>query len=137
MENKTKVFVRKNLHETSKENKLLRSVIEDFKAYKQGTSLQVFGRDAPMHHPKPAAEMAEIWHAHIMKNPKTQLIEMAAVKTPYKRTSDRFLMYTRGFFNTSYYYVIDYIDRGAHTKVNDMDYMRWLIDEAENFRKSK
>ena len=134
-DNEVKVFVRKDLHEISKTDTILRNVIEDFRAYKQGARLQVFGRDAALTRPRPAAEMAELFHAHVLRNPKSQLIEMARLKNPYRRTSDRFLIYTRGFFNSKHYYVLDYLNDNAHKKVDDMTYMHWLIDEAESFRK--
>ncbi len=36
-----------------------------------------------------------------------------------------------------YGYIIDYIENDAHEKVENMNYMRWLIEQAEHFRNSK
>lgn len=132
-----KVFTRRNLHELSKRNTQLQKIIEDFKAYKEGYRVKSFGRDAPFHRPKPSAELAELMHVHLMNNPKAQILDVAKVTDPYYLTSDSFLVYSKGFFNPKHYYIIDYIEKDAHTKVEDMNYMRWLVEQAEFFRKSK
>ncbi|WP_353939478.1 type II toxin-antitoxin system YafO family toxin [Saccharophagus degradans] len=68
---------------------------------------------------------------------KAQILDVAKVTDPYYLTSDSFLVYSKGFFNPKHYYIIDYIEKDAHTKVEDMNYMRWLVEQAEFFRKSK
>ncbi|VAW84242.1 hypothetical protein MNBD_GAMMA18-2157 [hydrothermal vent metagenome] len=137
MDNDTKIFTRRDLHELSKENTVLKKLMEDFKAYKKGFSIECFGRDAPLHRPKPSAELAELMHVHLLSNPKSQIINVAKITDPYRLTSDSFLIYTRGFFNGNYHYIIDYIENDAHKKVENMKYMRWLIEQAEYFRSSK
>ena len=132
-----KVFTRKSLHEQSKENKQLKKIIDDFKAYKKGAHVKSFGRDAPFHRPRPSAELAELMHIHLLRNPKSQLIDAVKITDPYYLKSNSFLIYSRGFLNKNYYYILDYLEKDAHQKVEDMDYMRWLVDQAEIFRKSK
>lgn len=132
-----KVFTRRSLHELSKNNKQLKDIIKDFKAYKEGYKVKSFGRDAPFHRPKPAAELAELMHVHLMNHPKSKILTAAKITDPYYLTSDSFLIYSKGFFNPKYYYIIDYLEKEAHSKVEDMDYMRWLIKQAESFRKTK
>ncbi|MGI9280054.1 MAG: type II toxin-antitoxin system YafO family toxin [Endozoicomonas sp.] len=132
-----KIYTRRTLHELSRENKQLQKIIEDFKAYKKGYRVRSFGRDAPFHRPKPSAELAELMHVHLMHSPKAQLLDVVKVSDPYYQTSDSFLIYSKGFFNPEHYYIIDYIEKDAHAKVEDMNYMRWLIDQAESFRKSR
>ena len=135
MDKDFKFFVRKQLQEISKENKLLKRIVEDFKAYKKGAKTPAFGREAPFHDPKPSAEEAELMHIHVLGEGQIKQFKIAKINTPYRKTSDSFLVYTTGFLNINYFYIIDYIEKGAHSKTRDMDYMRWLINQAESFRK--
>ena len=131
-----KFFVRKPLQEASKVNAALKKVIEDFKAYKKGFHTPAFGREAPFHDPRPAAEQAELMHIHLLSNKQIKHLRVAKINSSYRKTSDSFLVYTVGFLSSNKFYLIDYIENGAHSKTKDMDYMRWLISQAESFRKS-
>ena len=130
-----KFFLRKPLQEASKVNKALKKIIEDFKAYKNGAKTPAFGREAPFHNPKPATEQAELMHIHLLSDAQIKHLRVAKINASYRKTSDSFLIYTSGFFNSNQFYIIDYIEEYAHTKTRDMDYMRWLITQAESFRK--
>jgi len=48
--------------------------------------------------------LAELMHVHLLENPKSQFINVAKITDPYRLTSDSFLIYTKGFFNSNYYY---------------------------------
>lgn len=119
------VYIHKELAEIRKTNTFVNSLIDDFKAYKKGNQPSYFGKDVPYHEPRPYAERAKLRHVHILG-------AVRAVRM--KNTSDSVLIYTEASMTPNTYYVIDYIDIGAHKKANDSSYMEWLIEMAESFR---
>jgi hypothetical protein len=38
--------------------------------------------------------------------------------------------------NQNTYYIIDYVPDGAHVRARVKEYMSWLIDTAESFRRN-
>ena len=74
-----------------------KSIIRDFKSYKQHNHSHFktfkFGKDVTYNRPQSAVN-AELSHVHIVS------------LTSSKNTSDRFLVYSRGFTHPNYYIVL-------------------------------
>lgn len=132
-----KVFCIKEINELKKVDPLVKKVIEDFTAYQEGNYISYFGRNAPIHQPKPDAELAGLMHLHLLSQDKYKDLNVLRFKDRYGLTGDSFLMYTTGFLNPNHYCILDYIRKDAHEKVRDLDYVRGLIAIAEKFRKSR
>lgn len=135
MRNKdVKVYCLQEINDARKTDTLLNKAIADFTAFKKGEFVSYFGRNAPIHHPKPAAELAGLMHLHILSKNKYKDLNVLRFRDRYGLTGDSFLIYTSGFLNPNYYCILDYVKNNAHTKINDLDYVRYLIDRAESFR---
>ena len=97
----------------------------EFKKLKQHPNFQskILGVDRDFSRP-PSAKLAELMHYHI--------IDLEPNKK--RKTSDRFLVYTRGFTNPDYYLLIAVIEPEAHKKTRSAVLMSLLTEIAEKFR---
>lgn len=125
-----RVFVRDSLNEERKRNKDLDLLIRDFKKYKEGHRIPYFGKEVPYHEPRPYAEDAGLMHLHILDKVK-------AVSFRTGNTSDSALIYTEGAITLNTFYIIDFLENGAHAEARKPEYMSWLINAAEAFRNVK
>ena len=121
------LFIQESLNAERKHNKDLDTLIRDFKKYKSGGRVDYLGKDVPYHKPHPMAENAGLMHVHVLDK----------VKSVKFRTSDSVIIYTEGATSINTFYIIDFIDHGAHEKARNKDYMNWVIKKAEEFREVK
>lgn len=122
----SKIYTHKFLADERKNNPFLDNLIKDFELYKDGKlDMSFFGKDVPFHEPRPLAERAKLRHVHILQ-------QIRSVHVGGR--SDCFLVYTEASMHPNSYYIIDYIESGAHAKARDAGYMNWLINMAEAFR---
>ncbi|MFU2508826.1 type II toxin-antitoxin system YafO family toxin [Pseudoalteromonas sp. ASV78] len=121
------LFIQESLNAERKHNKDLDILIRDFKKYKSGGRVDYLGKDVPYHKPQPMAENAGLMHVHVLDK----------VKSVKFRTSDSVIIYTEGATSINTFYIIDFIDNGAHEKARNKDYMNWVIKKAEEFREVK
>lgn len=99
------------------------------------------GLDAPLERPTQAM-MADLNHIHMYdpseccKNQWTygDFPRNRREKQPYKRTSDKWLLYTRGMWDSEKYHVLGLVDPDAHAKCRSMAFVGTYIDAAEQFR---
>lgn len=100
-------------------------IAKDFKRYKSQGSVEFdtfkFGKDADYARPQSAKD-AELQHVHIVPLDSD------------KNTSDRFLVYTRGFTDKNTYLILDILEPNAHELSRNMLKMALLADIAESFR---
>lgn len=128
------IFVRQELAFDRTTNHTLDLLIKDFKKYKEGIDIAYFGKDVPYHEPRPYAERACLQHVHILNSVRTVKVR--------SNTSDSVLIYTEASMHPNTYYIIDFINNGAHwaTDKNNpasKEYLQWLINRAEAFRDKK
>ena len=102
-----------------------KSIIRDFKSYKQSNLTEFetfkFGKDVTYNRPQSAVD-AELSHVHLLRLEST------------KNTSDRFLVYSRGFNDSDCYLVIAILEPNAHSISRNNLIMSQLAQIAENFR---
>lgn len=99
------------------------------------------GLDAPLERPTQAT-MADLNHIHMYdpavgcRNEWTfaDFPQNRRRKYPHKRTSDTWLLYTRGMWDSEKYHVLGLVDPDAHAKCRKMTFVGTYIDEAEKFR---
>ena len=121
------LFIQESLNAERKHNKDLDTLIRDFKKYKSGGRVDYLGKDVPYHKPSPMAENAGLIHVHVLDK----------IKSVKFRTSDSVIIYTEGATTINTFYIIDFIDNGAHEKARNKEYMNWVIRKAEEFREVK
>lgn len=101
-----------------------------------------FGRDVRMDIPDSAIK-AELWHMHLFTpffkdgSPRTEeqwKFEGKRTCRQYYRTSDRWLIYTRGFMDSERYCVVGIADPTAHKSCNSPAYMDKFVQAAESFK---
>lgn len=102
-----------------------KSIIRDFKSYKQHNNSHFktfkFGKDVTYNRPQSALD-AELSHVHIVS------------LTSSKNTSDRFLVYSRGFSQPDCYIVLAIFEPNAHSISRNNLIMSQIAQIAENFR---
>lgn len=102
-----------------------KSILRDFKYYKRLNHTQYetfkFGKDVTFNRPQSALD-AELSHVH--------MVELESSKN----TSDRFLVYSRGFNNPNYYIVLAIFEPNAHSMSRNNLLMSQLAQMAEDFR---
>lgn len=141
-----KVFIHQALEEERKVNSFLQSLIEDFKAYKKGDFIPYFGRDAQYMTPNTVRD-ANILHIHILHQSSKAFqrqqaaigrgnpLEQFGLRCDMDRPEfDRALVYTTGYYNENYYYILDFFSKNAHELASSNSVMNELVKRAINFR---
>lgn len=103
-------------------------LIKAFEQYKAHHHLPAaFGRDAILERPQKAKD-EELFHLHLNLSgfPKGQ--------RQYQRTSDVWLLYTRGFWNLNSYHLIAILEPDAHDQARNITLIGRFADIAEKFR---
>jgi len=114
-----------------KEKNLIQ-LINDFKRYKSGELLAIFGKDVLYDHMNtPRIILDEkVWHVH--------MIELSKVFPRYirqeRKTSEKHLVYCKAVMNDNHYYLITILEPNAHDLAHNRDLMIRLGKIAERFR---
>lgn len=106
----------------------LRTLVNDFKAYKQhGTLPATFGVDVPYHRPS-SVTFAELRHIHMNLEHGWPLRIVQQ-----RRTSNVALVYCPGWHSKENFLLIAML-ANAHEQANKITFMLELCDHAEKFR---
>lgn len=113
----------------------IRSLALDFCAFKRGDYVpNYFGRDGDYRRPRECLE-EEVWHLHL-----SEIIPpdhyWTRVKNIFNRTSNKHLVYCRGFFDPKHFFLITVLDPNAHEDARNIDRMRDIAYQAQEFRAS-
>lgn len=111
-------------------DKVVYDLARDFKLYKQGYSLSVFGKDGAYIRPDDI-QPHELCHVHLMTRNDNNYLS----SKQDGRTSNRALVYARGLKNRNSYLLIAVLEPPAHDKAQDYEYMRFLAAIAAEFRR--
>ncbi len=107
----------------------------DFACYKDNQATPpYFGRDGDYRRPEACRE-EEVHHLHLSESiPPTSL--WGKISNPFRRTSDKHLVYCRGFYDRESYLLITVLHPDAHNKAENMDLMLDIVAIAKKFRES-
>ncbi|WP_051221856.1 type II toxin-antitoxin system YafO family toxin [Neptunomonas japonica] len=133
-----KVYCSKELSEDPEFN----VIKEDFFSYIASEKIEVpnyFGKDVPYERP-PSAVLAELQHIHLQLTPEECRIEPPlnpwdSSRLQFKRTSNKFLVYTRGEKSRNTYIILAIVFPRAHEKADSIDHMSGLITAANQAKK--
>ncbi|AMF94500.1 hypothetical protein AL536_13600 [Vibrio fluvialis] len=118
-----RVFLSEGIDWTTPGNEQL---VDDFKKYVIDKKLPTsFGRDAPLNRPKDAL-FAGLFHLH--------LGDFNRHTFQYHRTSDDWLIYAKGLYDSNMYLLIDVLSPDAHKQSNNIDLVKSYIAIADKFR---
>jgi len=97
-----------------------------------------FGKDVPYLRP-PGAVDADLWHLHLKQGSIEDIVDPPRypwdpAKTQHKRTSNKWLVYTRSFRNPNCYIILTIIFPDAHGLAEQRPHMDGLIELAERAR---
>jgi mRNA interferase YafO len=109
----------------------LRSLVGEFKSYKEGISLpSTFGKDVPYNHAHTlsAVKIEEIYHIHLDQD------EFPGEMLQEKRTSDNHLVYCANFHSSGIYLLMAILQPDAHEQAKDNSIMLNLAHMANYFR---
>lgn len=111
----------------------LKDLTIDFKHFKENSLLpDYFGRDADYRWPQVCLD-EEVWHLHLSESVKPPFWKRWA-RSLYQKTSDKHLVYCRGYYNRSRYYLIAILEPDAHDQARNLDIMLAIGEMAAEFR---
>jgi Toxin YafO, type II toxin-antitoxin system len=130
-----RVFYTHEMVQAAEADLRVKQTLKDFVVYKEtGEEGETFGRDAKFRRPT-GIELDDIRHVHLLYGYDKKALRVLALKDPYYRTSDSFLIYCVGYASKDCL-VIDIIWDDAHQKTENIERMKRYMKIAENFRKS-
>lgn len=110
----------------------LKKLVKDFKLYKSGCTLAIFGKDAPYDHMNtPRSVLDEnVQHVHMIKIGEI----FPRWKRQDQKTSEVHLVYCQAAMDDDHYYLITILEPNAHDLAKDGLIMRNIGDIAAKFR---
>lgn len=125
-----RVFVSEEMKSNSPKA-LLKKIVDDFKLYKNGTSVPVnFGRDVPYDYPFSVRESG-LEHIHL-KDSTSKSWHLK--KISFNKTSDTALIYCQGSVHKNCYFLISILEGAHETYRVKPQYLEFLAERAEVFR---
>ena len=130
----TKVFCIKDLQNLPGFTQVKKDFL-DYMSCDRSCAPSYFGKDVPYDKPKDAV-LNDLWHMHLAHTPEDSRIERPIVpwnhsQPQIRRTSNKFLVYTRGEKDRDVYIILAIIFPRAHEKSQSIDHMNGLIKLAE------
>lgn len=121
-----------SLHSDISEYPGIHDLAKDFAGYKNKILIpSYFGRDGDYQTPQ-ACKEEEVWHLHLRPGDGRRWYSRLP---SYSRTSDKHLVYCRGYTDRDAYLLITILAPNAHKQARNIDRMNDIAKIAEVFRR--